>query len=242
MGVSDALMRGALERMGPTTIPIAQVGGIRGTAFLFNELLTRAPQQETVRTFLVTCRLLIENQRFLTVEVPPYRTSPPGVASREIVLNGLDGMWRVGDGGIAIGYFAHLEEHAASKGWAWDMTEVTDGIAIRADELDALDAASCLVFGFAGEQAGRAEIVFEAPLVRNAAGWEIPTAVPAGLVGGPVVIFNRNGEGQVVLKCLGLVLSGNERHPIATFDVIRALIASQARPSRRRRWPGPRRK
>ena len=55
-------------------------------------------------------------------------------------------------------------------------------------------------------------------------------ALPNGYVGAPVFTVDHLAGSDVALRCLGLVLPGDDDHPLATFDQIRAALAAVTHP------------
>ncbi|MDG6105646.1 hypothetical protein Daura_13135 [Dactylosporangium aurantiacum] len=135
---------------------------------------------------------------------------------------------------------AFLHEHAAKKGWSWAHTQITEGVAAKAEQVRAVGAQPCPAYALG-------HVVRELGAPGEARPLAIATSTVArdpdgvvrrrgslrdGFAGGPVLGTERNGR-KFVLRCLGLLASAGRNPDLVTLDAIRSLIEGLVRPKRR---------
>ncbi len=153
--------------------------------------------------------------------------------SAELLMRHFADTWtRLPDLGIAVMPTAGLIAHAERKGWQWTTDEITEGLAAHEPDLAAIGIGSvpAYVLGHdVGPQRERIQGVVTGNVTRDTNGalrWD--RAMPNGCAGAPVFIALPQGETQLKLLCVGVVLPGPGANTIATFDQIRPAIRSMA--------------
>jgi hypothetical protein len=238
----DHVVGAIRQRLGRATLPlstardseISDVSRPRlGTAFWFNELVDTRDGQEWVREYLVTADALT-HAGLAEFVVRPELADPPGSASAdEIVMLDFESLWEHRESmGVALMGTDGLHAHAQGKGWRWGTQQVTDGIAARPTDVATIGAQpiSAIVLGHLVEDPGpsRPQRAAVGRVIREAETVRFDGSLPDGMVGAPVfVVMQLAGDDAAVLRCLGLVLPGDDDgHSIATFDKIRTAVAS----------------
>lgn len=222
------------QLLGRAILPVTQLDGPgdasrdAGTAFFFNELVGVTDDGDVVHEYLLTADALT-HAPYGEIGLRPSVTEPAGVASDGILMPDFSAQWiHLPAVGLAAMPTGGLHGHAEDRGWRWRTQQVTDGVAARGDDIDRIGAdpgsAFVLALGVGADGSRPLEAVIER-LVRDGDEVRITTELPPGYVGAPVFGVQAQGDGEVALRCLGLVLPGGGGHPIATFDRIRAALA-----------------
>ncbi|MEU6077498.1 hypothetical protein [Micromonospora sp. NPDC047074] len=156
-------------------------------------------------------------------------TEPAGVAADAVPLPDFAARWRHHEElGVAVMSTVGLHEHADAGGWRWRTQQVPDAIAADGDAIAGIGAEPCsavvLAHG-AGADGGRPLEVAIERVARVGGVVRLMTELPTGYLGAPVFGVRAGGDGEVGLRCLGLVLPARDGgHPLATFDRIRAAV------------------
>ncbi|MGN9777933.1 hypothetical protein ACTMS0_19540 [Micromonospora sp. H33] len=208
------------QLVGRAILPVRAGDGL-GTAFFF---VTAGG-----REYLVTAEPLT---RLPVGEfgLRPSVTEPADVAGDALAVPHFAEWWSRRPGlGAAIMPTARLHELAEEAGWRWRTQQVPEVIAADADGIAGIGAepgsAIVLALGVA-EGGGRPLEVAIERYVREGDAVRIAADLPDGYVGAPVFGVLPGGDGEVGLRCLGLVLPAEEGgHAVATFDRIRAAVA-----------------
>ncbi|MGK5520790.1 hypothetical protein ACSNN9_15725 [Micromonospora sp. URMC 107] len=156
-------------------------------------------------------------------------TEPAGAAADAVALSDLADRWRHHeDPGVAVMPTTGLHEHAAGEGWRWRTQQVPDAIAADRDAIARIGAgpgsAVVLAHGVGAGGARPLEVAIER-VARVGGGVRLMAELPPGYVGAPVFGVQAGDDGEVGLRCLGLVLPARDGgHPLATFDRIRAAV------------------
>ncbi|MEU9508257.1 hypothetical protein AB0D32_18500 [Micromonospora sp. NPDC048170] len=157
-------------------------------------------------------------------------TEPAGVAAEAVALPDFAARWRHHeDLGVAVMPTAGLHEHADGEGWRWRTQQVPDPIAADRDAIARVGAepgsAVVLAHGVGAGGTRPLEVAIER-VARVDDTVRLMAELPAGYVGAPVFGVQADGDGEVGLRCLGLVLPARDGgHPLATFDRIREAVA-----------------
>ncbi|MFE4213035.1 hypothetical protein [Streptomyces sp. NPDC056844] len=226
----DAIIDAIMANAGRSTLPFKQAHADRwhGTAFWFNDLLDSAPGSEVISQYLVTAA---EVTRYDLGELTlrPELCEPEMSAEKLLMTDFAEGWTVLGDLGVAVMPTAGLHAHGTRKGWSWATDEITDGLAARHEDIARIGAeprAAYLLGHDVGEQDGaRLQAVVVGRVARGADGhvhWE--STVPEGCAGAPVFVGEGLGDDRFQLVCVGLVLPGEKRNRIATFDLIRTAV------------------
>lgn len=216
------------------TLPYQQAhrGDLFGTAFWFNDLLSEdANGTATYDQYLVTAGAST------LCSIAEIRMRPE-LSESALSANGLlmtdfqQGWIPLGDSGVSVLPATALHALARRKGWAWATDEITEGLAAKAEDIEALGDApvSAYVLGHdvGPDRTQREQAVILGEVMRSGDGhgfvWRGP--VPQGCVGAPVFVGIGLEGRNVKLVCLGVLLSREgegERalNPVATFDRIR---------------------
>ncbi|MFC3500931.1 hypothetical protein ACFOOK_08145 [Micromonospora krabiensis] len=209
--------------VGRAILPYRRIGDDRdgGTAFFF-----RSGDAE----FLLTADALTSDEAG-ELGLRGSITEPAGVAPDALPLAGDTGGWiHRPEFGVAFLPTGDLHGYAREAGWAWRTQPVIEAIAADAAVIGRLDATAGSAFVLAHgvrEDGGRPLEVAIERVTRAADGVRITTELPAGYVGAPVFGVQSDGDGDLALHCLGLVLPAmNGGHPVATFDRIRSVLPS----------------
>ncbi|MER7421014.1 hypothetical protein ABT346_30250 [Micromonospora peucetia] len=156
-------------------------------------------------------------------------TEPAGVAADAVALPDFAARWRHHeDLGVAVMPTVDLHEHADGEGWRWRTQQVPDGIAADRDAITRMGAepgsAVVLAHGVGVGGTRPLEVAIER-VARVDDAVRLMVELPAGYVGAPVFGVRAGGDGEVELRCLGLVLPARDGgHPLATFDRIREAV------------------
>ncbi len=210
------------QLVGRAILPL-RAGGAAGTAFFLSlgggeylltaEALTRAPVGE--------------------VGLRPSVAEPAEAAGDSLTLPDFAGRWfRAAGTGTAVMPTAGLHELAAGAGWRWRTQQVPEVVVADADVIAAIGAepgsAIVLALGVGDGGARPLEVAIER-YAREGDGVRVQAELPDGYVGAPVFGVLAAGDGEVGLRCLGLVLPAERGgHPLATFDGVRAAVAGCA--------------
>ncbi|MBY8873269.1 hypothetical protein K7640_15645 [Micromonospora sp. PLK6-60] len=209
--------------VGRSLLPLR--GPEAGTAFLF--------AAATGADYLLTADVLTGGPA-AELGLRPSVTEPPGVAPDTLTLPAGD--WaRRPELGVAVLPMAGLHEQARARGWRWRTQPVTDGLAAGPAVVAAVGAQPASAFvlaqGVRADAARPLEVAVERVL-RDGDRVLVDTALPDGYVGAPVFAVDTNVDGDLGVHCLGLVLPADGgRHPVATFDRIRAAVAELPGPA-----------
>lgn len=236
--VSDAVM----DVAGRATLPLqaARADKNFATAFWYNDLVQVDDDRETIRQYLVTTEphTRYELGQFTLRE----GLIAPELPADELVLPGFSRKWfRIEELGVAVMPTVDLHLHGERKGWTWSVQEVTEGLAARPEDIEALGPEPLPAYLLGHEvtepdsrHPGRPQILLESTVTRTAEGvvrWDGP--LPHGCAGAPVFAGLPHEQG-LKLVCLGLVRPG-EPATLATFDELRPAIHHLS-PARRRHW------
>lgn len=230
----DQVAHIVLQSFARCTFPFQQLTSLGGapefgTAFLFNDLVKSTRKGDQVREYLLTADPLTYAS-VAEVTVRPELAEPAGVASDILAMPRFEELWtHRADIGIAITATQGLHEHARAKGWRWATQEVTDGVAARADTVAAIGALpiSAFVLGHLVNESSSPSRPLElivGRVTRDGDRLLFASPLPAGFAGAPVFCLEARGSDGGALRCLGLALPGDGKHPVATFDRIRDAI------------------
>ncbi|TDC81278.1 hypothetical protein E1193_15315 [Micromonospora sp. KC606] len=201
------------QLLGRAILPLRPGGdGPAGTAFFF---------RHAAGEFLLTADVLTHAE---TVEVGlrPSVTEPAGVAGDVLRL---PARWWVHRPAVGVATLptGGLHERAAAEGWRWRTQPVPAVVAAGADDVARIGAqevsAVVLALGVRDDGSRPLEVAVER-VVRADDGLRLTGELPVGYVGAPVFALRPDAAGEVGLRCLGVVLPGEEGHPVATFDRI----------------------
>jgi hypothetical protein len=224
----DAIARFLIGLVGRGTFPVGQVaGGHESCAFLFNDLLASDDDGDTVATWILTADALTYTD-FGAFGIRPEMTGNGVPGAEGVIIREYEQAWyHFPDIGVAAMPMAVLRDYSARKGWAWSTQEVTDGLAASARDIASLGEKqhTTLVIGHPTDQRSRAPGVTVARIDMRGG---VPTLLgeaDRGFIGAPAFVAFPNpaspDSGELLLKCIGVVLPGDATHPIATFDKIR---------------------
>ncbi|TDC37979.1 hypothetical protein [Micromonospora sp. KC213] len=208
------------QLLGRAILPLRPTGdGPPGTAFFF---------QHPTGEFLLTADALTYPQA-VEVGLRPSVTEPPGVAADALLLPA--GGWAHRPGtGVAALPTGGLHERAATEGWRWRTQPVPAVVAADAGDVARIGAepvsAVLLALGVRDDGSRPLEVAVERA-VRAGDGLRLTGALPPGYVGAPVFAVRPDAAGEVGLRCLGVVLPGEDGHPLATFDQIVAELPAR---------------
>lgn len=237
-----AIINAILSTAGRSTLPIRQAPSDRnaGTAVWFNDLVDAADAEDGPRQYLVTASALTRcdlGELLLRAEL-----CEPAVNAEVLLLPGFADQWTDLDGlGAAVLPTGGLHAHGARKGWRWTPDEITGELAAREEDIAAIGPSPLPAFVLGhrveGSRDERPQTVLSGNVTRFADGvirWD--RDVPDGCVGAPVFIPAPGSPAG--LLCVGLILPGRYRNPVATFDRLRTAVRGLiAPPPPRRRWP-----
>jgi hypothetical protein len=215
------------DRLARATLPIAvPVTGPPGTAFLYNHLLDSADGVDQVIELLLTADVLAEHE-ILEFGVRPDMTEPVGAAVPNLLVTDVARSWTHDAAGFAFVPSAFMHAHGRRKGWRWTTQEVTDGFAAQPEDLADVgaDQRRGFLLGHLADGSRRPLALLSSSVRRDSAGvihWVGP--VPEGMVGSPVFTIRRLDALSFKVVCLGVLLSGTEDNPVATFDAIRQAV------------------
>ncbi|MGW3267159.1 hypothetical protein [Streptomyces sp. NPDC001056] len=202
------------------------------TAFWFNELVGTTGEGEAVRQYLVTASepARVENAEFtLRPEL-----CAPAMSAEKLLMTDFAGGWIHLDGlGVAVMPTAGLHAHGVRKGWRWTTDEITDGIAAEEEDVAGLGEKPVAAYALghdvgAGDGAREQAVVVGGVARTGSGGVRWVGDLPRGCVGAPVFISAPVGGNSFKLVCAGVVLPGDDHHPIATFDRIRTALRALA--------------
>jgi hypothetical protein len=219
------------EQFGRSTLPVRQIGGSVGTAFLYNELVESTPDSDRVREWLVTADTLTWSD-LAEIKLRPDMITPVGAASDLLIVRDFRDSWWTNKSAVAVMRSAFLHDHAQTKGWAWQTQEITDGFATTVElEREYMDQAIGAV-ALGHIVADPREAGTDRPLAlvsgrigtdrRGVIRWQ--GVIPDGFVGAPVIAVRKLDGLAFGIHCVGLLLPGDRLNPIAPFSAIRALI------------------
>jgi hypothetical protein len=238
--LQNVLIDLVLSNAARATLPFqeAEAGRNFGTAFWYNDLVESTGKREVYRQYLVTAAdLTAFEMAQWTVRA---ELGDPAPTAGNVLMMDFAARWtRLGDLGVAVMPAGALESYAKRKGFQWATDEITDGLAAGDDDSAAVGAepVPAYVLGHdVGAQGERQQAVIVGAVARDVAGrlrWDRP--MPVGCVGAPVFVGRALGEGQFKLVCLGVVLPGDGRNEIASFDRIRPAVRALA-PAGHRPW------
>lgn len=242
--VQNEAIDAIVHHAGRSTLPFQEAHADRGhgTAFWFNDLVDATPGQEVVYQYLLTAGA-VTGYELGEMTLRAELCEPTMSAEKLLMRDFADGWIHLAGIGVAVMPTAGLHAHGERKGWRWATDEITDGLAAREEDLAAIGTepmpAYILGHDVGAERGERLQAVVVGNVVRSADGsmrWD--RAVPLGCVGAPVFVSLPLGDQQFKLVCAGLILPGDSRNPIATFDRIRGAVRALAsRPERKRsRW------
>ncbi|MFU8873525.1 hypothetical protein [Micromonospora sp. SL4-19] len=200
-----------------------------GTAFFHTELVGATDDGDVLHEWLLSADVATRAP-YGEIGLRPSVTEPADAASDGILMPDFAGQWlHLPEVGVAAMPTGGLHGHAEDRGWRWRTQQVTDAVAARADAIALVGAepssAFVLALGVADDGSRPLEATIER-VVRDGDELRLTTELPAGYVGAPVFGVEARPEGEVALRCLGLVLPGNGGgHPLATFDRIRSALA-----------------
>lgn len=242
--IIDAL----LSSSGRATLPYqrAHRGDDFGTAFWFNDLVSEGEGgSEVYRQYLVTAGALTRYE-LAEIRLRPELCDSAMSANGLMMTRFQEGWIALGDSGVSVLPTGVLHALARRKGWAWATDEVTDGVAAKAGDLGRLGdgpvPAYVLGHDVGPDRTQREQAVVVGEVVRGGEGVVWTTPVPRGCAGAPVFVGLPLEGRRFKLVCLGVLLPGEgDRHPVATFDRIRAgvrALPEQRQPAgeARSRW------
>ncbi|MFD2766478.1 hypothetical protein [Micromonospora eburnea] len=210
--------------------PGAAVQGF-ATAFFYSELVGATDDGDVVHEWLLTAEAAT-TASYGEIGLRPSVTEPADAASDGgILMPDFAGQWlHLPEIGVAAMPTGGLHGYAEDQGWCWRTQQVTDAVAARADVIAGIgadpSAAFVLALGVADDGSRPLEAVIER-VVRDGDDLRVTTELPAGYVGAPVFAVGTRAEGELALRCLGLVLPGEQGgHQVATFDRISSAIAA----------------
>ncbi|WP_243704634.1 hypothetical protein [Micromonospora sp. KC723] len=171
--------------------------------------------------FLLTADALTYPEA-VEVGLRPSVTEPAGVAGDALLLPA--GRWAHRPGvGVAALPTGGLHERAATEGWRWRTQPVPATVAADAADVARIGveeiSAVVLALGVRDDGSRPLEVAVERA-VRAGGGLRLTGGLPVGYVGAPVFAIRPDQAGEVGLRCLGVVLPGEDGHPVATFDRI----------------------
>jgi hypothetical protein len=231
MSEEDPIGDTIVERFGRSTLPMRQVGGSVGTAFLFNELVESTPEADRVREWLVTADALTSSD-LGEFWLRPDMITPVGAASDLLLVRNFRNGWWTNKSGVAVTRSTLLHDHAHAKGWAWRTQEITDGFATTLElEREYVDQA-IRAFALGHPVADPREAGTDRPLAlasgqigadgHGVIRWQ--GVIPVGFVGAPVVAVRDLDGNAFGMHCVGLLLPGERLNAVAPFSTIRTLI------------------
>lgn len=232
-----SLIDALLSNCRRATLPYQQAhrGELFGTAFWFNDLLSEnADGTETYHQYLVTAGTSTYC-RIAEIRMRPELSESAKSSNNLLMTDFQEGWIPLGDSGVSVMPTTVLHALARRKGWAWATDEITEGLAAKAEDIEALGddpvPAYALGHDVGPDRTQREQAVILGEVLRTGDGhafvWRGP--VPQGCVGAPVFVGLGLDGRHVRLVCLGVLLSAEgegERalNPVATFDRIRAEV------------------
>ena len=205
-----------------------------GTAFFYTEVVGTTDDGDVLHEWLLTADAIADAPHG-EIGLRPSVKEPADAASDAIVLPDFANRWlHLPEIGVAAMPTGGLHGYAEDRGWRWRTQQVTDAVAAPADAIARVgaepSAAFVLALGVADDGSRPLEAVIER-VVRDGDNLRLTTELPAGYVGAPVFGTEALSDGELALRCLGLVLLGEHGgHRIATFDRIRSALAAVVAP------------
>jgi len=224
----DAIARFLIGLVGRGTFPMSQIAdGHESCAFLFNDLLASDDDGDTVATWILTADALTYSD-FGAFGIRPEMTEDGMPSAKNVIVTEYGQTWyHFPDIGVAAMPMAVLRDYSARKGWAWSTQEVTDGLAASARDIADLgeEQHTTLAIGHPADQGSREPAVTVASIDMRGGVATLLGEADRGFIGAPAFVAFPNPEssdsGELLIKCIGVVLPGDATHPIATFDKIR---------------------
>ncbi|MCW3838641.1 hypothetical protein ONA70_00820 [Micromonospora yasonensis] len=220
------------QLLGRAILPLSRAdrpdgaGQGHGTAFFYTELVGTTDDGEVVHEWLLTADASTRGA-YGEIGLRPSITEPADAASEAIELPGFADRWlHLPETGVAAMPTGGLHGYADDRGWCWRTQQVTHAVAADAEAVARVGAAPAFVLalGVADDGSRPLEAVIER-VARDGDALRIATELPAGYVGAPVFGVETGPDGELALRCLGLVLPAEVGgHPVATFDRIRAAL------------------
>ena len=206
-----------------------------GTMFLFNHLLpptgTGEPVDRVV-TFLVTSAEAASGG-LGRLTMARHMVDAPDAAEVLLFRDWSDQWLRPTDpnADVAVLPFAHLDNHAARKGWNWTTQEVTDGMLLKPADRVAVLPGELAVYGYEPSQLGSAA---QRPSVRPVGIESLPNGsvgvvgAPASFTGAPVIALAELPDGYARFVVAGLVGSSTHADPAAPRPLVPASLIRTA--------------
>jgi hypothetical protein len=227
----NAIARFLFGVVGRGTFPMQQLADDHEScAFLFNDLLASDDDSATVATWILTADALTYRP-YGDFGIRPEMTEDGAPSAANVIVTEYEQTWyHFPDIGVAAMPMAVLRDYSARKGWAWSTQEITDGLAASARDIASLgeEQHTVLVIGHPTDQPNRPQGVAVAGIDMRGGRPTLLGAVDRGFVGAPAFVAFPNpaspNSGELMIKCIGVVLPGDATHPIATFDKIRPTL------------------
>lgn len=204
--------------------------GHESCAFLFNDLLASGNDGSTVATWILTADAMTYTDAGV-FGIRPEMTEDGVPSAENVIVTRYQRAWyHFPDIGVAAMPMAVLRDYSARKGWAWSTQEITDGLAASARDIAGLgeEQHTVLVIGHLADQRNRPTGTAVARIGMRGGVPALLGRADRGFIGAPAFVAFPNpaapDSGELMLKCIGVVLPGDATHPIATFDRIRPLL------------------
>ncbi|MFJ4829108.1 hypothetical protein ACIP79_04140 [Streptomyces sp. NPDC088747] len=230
----SATIDAMVDNAGRATLPFQRANREEhhATAFWFNELVESTGEEEVIRQYLVTAGESTEI-KLAEFTLRADLCAPVMSAEKLVMADFAEGWTHLDDLGVAVMPTAGLHAHAVRKGWSWTTDEITDGLAATDEDIAALGESPVPAYLLGhvldtgtGERE-QAVVVGEVSRTGDG-GVRWAGELPQGCVGAPVFVGARLGGDRFKLVCVGVALSGEGHHPIATFDRIRTSLRALA--------------
>ncbi|SCE84037.1 hypothetical protein GA0074695_1523 [Micromonospora viridifaciens] len=205
-----------------------------GTAFFYTEMVGSTDDGDVVHEWLLTADATT-HAAYGEIGLRPSVTEPADAASEHILMPDFAYQWlHLPEVGVAAMPTGGLHGYAEDRGWRWRTQQVTDAMAASAGTIARIgaepSAAFVLALGVADDGSRPLEAVIER-VARDGDDLRVTTELPAGYAGAPVFGVELPADGELALRCLGLVLPGEGGgHRVATFDRIRSALAAAVAP------------
>jgi hypothetical protein len=204
--------------------------GHESCAFLFNDLLASGNNGSTVATWILTADAMTYTDAGV-FGIRPEMTEDGAPSAENVIVTQYQRAWyHFPDIGVAAMPMAVLRDYSARKGWAWSTQETTDGLAASARDIAGLgeEQHTVLVIGHPADQRNRPTGTAIARIGMRGGVPALLGRADRGFIGAPAFVAFPNpaapDSGELMLKCIGVVLPGDATHLIATFDRIRPLL------------------
>ncbi|SCL69693.1 hypothetical protein [Micromonospora chersina] len=224
------------QLLGRAILPVHGSGGpgapatTFGTAFFYSELIGATDDGEVVHEWLLTASATTRAP-YGEIGLRPSVTEPAEAAAEPVELPDFADRWLdLPDIGLAAMPIGGLYGYAEDRGWSWRTQQVTDAVAAPAEAVARVGAeprsAFVLALGVGDDGSRPLEAVIER-VARHGDEVRVTTELPVGYAGAPVFGVEAGPEGEVALRCLGLLLPATSGgHPVATFDRIRSALSA----------------